>query len=54
MAHVAFERLTRDEIGALAPSAVAVLPTAAIEQHGPHNPVGLDTMCCIAVARRRR
>ena len=51
MAHVAFERLTRDEIGALAPSAVAVLPTAAIEQHGPHNPVGLDTMCCIAVAR---
>jgi creatinine amidohydrolase len=52
MAHVAFERLTRDEIGALAPSAVAVLPTAAIEQHGPHNPVGLDTMCCMAVARR--
>lgn len=51
MAHVAFERMTRDEIGALAPSAVAILPTAAIEQHGPHNPVGLDTMCCMAVAR---
>ncbi len=51
MAHLAFERLTRDEIGALAPSAVAILPTAAIEQHGPHNPVGLDTMCCMAVAR---
>ena len=51
MAHVAFERMTRDEIGELAPSAVAILPTAAIEQHGPHNPVGLDTMCCMAVAR---
>ncbi len=51
MAHLAFERLTRDEIGELAPSALAILPTAAIEQHGPHNPVGLDTMCCMAVAR---
>ena len=51
MAYVQFERLTRDEIGELAPSAVAILPTAAIEQHGPHNPVGLDTMCCMAVAR---
>lgn len=51
MAYVAFERMTRDEIGALATSAIAVLPTAAIEQHGPHNPVGLDTMCCVAVAR---
>ena len=44
-------RLTRDQIGARAAQAVAVLPTAAIEQHGPHNPVGLDTMCCMAVAR---
>ncbi|MDH3743198.1 MAG: creatininase family protein, partial [Hyphomicrobiales bacterium] len=23
---------------------IAVLPTAAIEQHGPHLPVGVDTM----------
>ena len=51
MAHTALERLTRDEIGRRAPAAVAVLPTAAIEQHGPHNPVGLDTMCCMAIAQ---
>lgn len=25
-------------------SAIAILPTAAIEQHGPHLPVGTDTM----------
>ncbi|MEO1397682.1 MAG: creatininase family protein, partial [Pseudomonadota bacterium] len=25
-------------------STIAVLPTAAIEQHGPHLPVGVDTM----------
>ena len=23
---------------------IAILPTAAIEQHGPHLPVGVDTM----------
>jgi len=35
----------RPEFGALDPEAViAVLPTAAIEQHGPHLPVGVDTM----------
>lgn len=51
MAHTALECLTRDEIGRRAPAAVAVLPTAAIEQHGPHNPVGLDTMCCMAIAQ---
>ncbi len=51
MARIDFERMTRDEIGALAPSSVAILPTASIEQHGPHCPVGTDTMCCMAVAR---
>lgn len=50
VARLAFERLTRDEIGAIAPDSVALLPTAAIEQHGPQCPVGLDTMCCSAVA----
>ena len=44
MAYTALERLNRDEVGARAPEAVAILPTAAIEQHGPHNPIGLDTM----------
>ena len=51
MAYTALECLNRDEIGARAPGAVAIMPTAAIEQHGPHNPIGLDTMCCMAVAR---
>lgn len=51
MARLDFERLTRDEIGLYAPSSVAILPTASIEQHGPHCPVGTDTMCCMAVAR---
>lgn len=33
------------EFGAIDPERViAVLPTAAIEQHGPHLPVGTDTM----------
>ena len=39
MAYTALERLNRDEIGDRAPSAVAVMPTAAIEQHGPHIPL---------------
>ena len=50
MARIAFERMTRDEIGEIAPDGIAVLPTAAIEQHGPHCPVGLDTINCVAVA----
>ena len=29
---------------ALTDRTVAILPTAAIEQHGPHLPVGVDTM----------
>ena len=34
-----------DEFRGLDPArTVAVLPTAAIEQHGPHLPVGVDTM----------
>ncbi|MBM4436800.1 MAG: creatininase family protein [Actinobacteria bacterium] len=50
MPRLLFADMTRDEIGAIAPHAVALLPTAAIEQHGPHNVVGLDTYCCTAVA----
>jgi creatinine amidohydrolase len=43
------EDLTRERIGELAPHRLAVLPTASIEQHGPHLPVGVDTFLCEAV-----
>ncbi|MCX6938373.1 MAG: creatininase family protein [Verrucomicrobia bacterium] len=38
--------LTREQLraAALAPRALAVLPTGAIEQHGPHLPVGVDAI----------
>ena len=44
--------MTRDHIRAIAPATVAVLPTAAVEQHGPHLPVLTDTILCGAVAER--
>ncbi len=44
--------LTREEVRALAPETLVVLPTAAIEQHGPHLPIQTDTAICEAIARR--
>ncbi len=35
--------LTREAVREIAPSGVAVIPVAAIEQHGPHLPIGVDT-----------
>ncbi|MEK6710839.1 MAG: creatininase family protein [Nitrospinota bacterium] len=32
--------------------AVVVLPFASIEQHGPHNPVVVDTLLCTSVCRK--
>ena len=29
---------------------LAVLPIAAVEQHGPHMPTGTDSILCTAVA----
>lgn len=52
MTTVRLEELTREQIKALAPHAVAVLPTASIEQHGPHLPVITDTLLCGTVAQR--
>jgi creatinine amidohydrolase len=49
---VLLEEMTRNQIAALAPDAIAVLPTASIEQHGPHLPVVTDTLLCGTVARR--
>ncbi|MEW9122470.1 MAG: creatininase family protein [Thermotaleaceae bacterium] len=40
-----WENLTRDEIAAIdKESAIVFLPTAAIEQHGAHLPVGTDSI----------
>jgi creatinine amidohydrolase len=44
--------MTRDQIKEMAPKAVAVLPTASIEQHGPHLPVCTDSLLCETVAQR--
>src|SRR5271155_5263878 len=38
-----WERSWRDSAAADMSKVVAVLPVAAIEQHGPHLPVGVDT-----------
>ena len=47
-----WNELTREELGALLPEAVVLLPTAATEQHGPHLATGHDTFAVDAIARR--
>lgn len=47
---VRLEELTREQIKSIAPNAIAVLPTASIEQHGPHLPIVTDTLLCGTVA----
>jgi creatinine amidohydrolase len=49
---VLLEELTREDVRALAPRAVVILPTAAIEQHGPHLPICVDRVIGEAVAER--
>ncbi|NKB72243.1 MAG: creatininase family protein [Candidatus Latescibacteria bacterium] len=49
---VLFEEMTREQIKKVAPEAIAVLPTAATEQHGPHMAVGTDTLLCTTVAKQ--
>ena len=49
---VLLAEMTRDQIAELAPNGIAVLPTASIEQHGPHLPVITDTLLCGTVAQR--
>lgn len=46
-----FEELTRVQLREVAPSALAVLPVGATEQHGPHLPAGTDAMHAEHVAR---
>ena len=43
--------LTREQIREAAKTGTAVIPVAAIEQHGPHLPVGVDTYITEYVAR---
>ena len=48
-----WQELTSPEFAALDPEAtVAVLPVGAIEQHGPHLPVAVDTCLVEAIVRR--
>ncbi|PLS79725.1 MAG: creatininase [Chloroflexi bacterium] len=46
-----FEELTRDEIRTQAPDTLALLPVGAVEQHGPHLPVGTDRFTVEYIAR---
>jgi len=46
-----FEELTRSQLREIGPSALAVLPVGATEQHGPHLPSGTDAMHAEHVAR---
>ena len=41
---VQFADLTRERIRQVAPAAIAVVPVGATEQHGPHLPVGTDSL----------
>ncbi len=48
---VLFGEMSREQIRTLAPTALAVLPTASTEQHGPHLAVSTDTVLCSTVAQ---
>ena len=53
--HRRYEHLTSTELGRLGArlaDAVAVLPVAAIEQHGPHLPLGTDAILCDAMVEK--
>ena len=47
-----WDALTRDELAALAPDALLVLPVASTEQHGPHLSTGTDALLATAIAER--
>jgi creatinine amidohydrolase len=49
--NILFHERTRAEIGQCAVNTTAVLPVAAIEQHGPHLPVLTDSAIVEAVAQ---
>ncbi len=47
-----WDALTREEIAAVAPDALLVLPVGTVEQHGPHLATGTDGLIAAAVAER--
>jgi creatinine amidohydrolase len=48
-----WKELAAEDLNALAAAeAIVALPVASMEQHGPHLPVGVDTILCEAVCRR--
>src|SRR5262245_62542408 len=50
---VIWQELTAAELSQQAAAdAIVLLPVASIEQHGPHLPVGVDSMLCEGVCRR--
>lgn len=51
MTKLLLHELTRDELRAVAPEALLILPVGATEQHGPHLPVGTDSLIVEHVAR---
>jgi creatinine amidohydrolase len=48
---ILLEELTREEARTAAPHALVVLPVGATEQHGPHLPVGTDSLTIEYLAR---
>ena len=49
---VLWKELTAEALRAkAAANAIVVLPVASMEQHGPHLPVGVDTMLCEGVCK---
>jgi creatinine amidohydrolase len=51
-ASVMWKELTAEELRAKAAAdAIVILPVASMEQHGPHLPVGVDTILCEGVCR---
>lgn len=47
-----WDELTREEVSALAPEALLVVPVGSTEQHGPHLATGTDAFLAGAIARR--
>lgn len=51
-ASVMWNHLTAEDLRSLAArDAIVVLPIASMEQHGPHLPVGVDTILCEGVCK---